>query len=165
MAVALQEEKSNVASSMTSVFYQMMPYIFVLGFLMILGKFASGIYRVIEDNVREESPPKVQVSNVWEALRQITSSNGWVYLAVSQGCNYCPIAYALIETAEIPVSKIIDLAPMRNEEDVNAFIRVTGIEGAPALVYVEDGEIVYKLEFTGDVLKDAELVKKAKELF
>ena len=161
LVVAEQEQGQKI--DFASMMYQMMPFMFAIGMLIVAGKLVKTIYNVMEQDTRDEGPPKVKVKNVWEAIREILNSDGYVYIAVSQGCNYCPIAWAMIETAGIPVSKIVDLADMRNEDDVRAFINLTGIEGAPALIYVEDGQIVRKIEFTGDVFKDKELIKAEKE--
>ncbi|CCG27825.1 hypothetical thioredoxin [Alphaspiravirus yamagawaense] len=113
----------------------------------------------------DEQPKKtvrVVPGDAASAIHEVLSTNGYVYIAVGEGCSYCPIAYSMVELAGIPVRKIVDIRNLRDEDEVWKFARTVGISSAPALLLVEDGRVVRVIEFSGDVEKDREEIKREK---
>lgn len=119
---------------------------------------------LLDEEEVSQRPILVRPSNAASAIHEVLSTDGYVYIAIKEGCSYCPIAYSMIDVAGIPVEKIVDISNIRQEEEIIRFARALGISSAPALLYVRDGKVIRAIEFTGDIERDREEVKREKAI-
>ena len=100
----------------------------------------------------------VRPKNAGEAMKDILGHTGWVLVTVDPDkCGYCEAAKIMLDVRGIPYLEvnITDLS----EDELEEFVKQTGIEWVPALLYVRDGRIVLRKMFEGKREKDIPWVK------
>jgi len=101
----------------------------------------------------------VRPKNASEAVGNVLSHEGWVLVTVDPDkCGYCEAAKIMLDTKGVPYLEvnISDLS----EEDLEEFVKQTGIEWVPVLLLVRNGRIVLRKHFEGKREKDIPWVRK-----
>jgi len=101
----------------------------------------------------------VRPKNAGEAMKEILGHEGWVLVTVDPDkCGYCEAAKIMLDARGVQYLEvnITDLS----EDELEEFVKQTGIEWVPALLYVENGRIVLRKMFEGKKEKDIPWVRR-----
>jgi len=101
----------------------------------------------------------VRPKNASEAVGDVLSHTGWVLVTVDPDkCGYCEAAKIMLDARGIPYLEvnITDLS----EDELEEFVKQTGIEWVPVLLLVRNGRIVLRKHFEGKREKDIPWVRR-----
>lgn len=94
-----------------------------------------------------------------EALREVTSSDGYVLVTVDEDkCGYCGAAKIMLDARGVEYREVnISDVP---EHELGELVDALGIEHVPVLLYVENGSVVFKRHFEGVRERDVAWVRE-----
>ena len=101
----------------------------------------------------------VRPKNAGEAMKEVLGHEGWVLVTVDPDkCGYCEAAKIMLDARGVPYLEVnISDLP---EDELEEFVKQTGVEWVPALLHVRDGRIVMRKMFEGKKEKDIPWVRQ-----